>query len=96
MPETDFRPNSDRVLVDLEEYTTTNSGLHIPQTANAGARKGTVVAVGPGRPIDGRVVPPPFSPGDRVLVDNPAGMKVQVGQKDYQLVRSEEILGKFV
>lgn len=99
-----FVPNSDRVLVKVDrqadERKVAGGMLYAPSTAAAdGARVGTVVAVGPGKLNDATFVGigrPPFSAGDRVVLDSVGGLEVEVSGEKLVLVRCEEILGKFV
>ena len=63
------RPLHDRVIVkrveDREQRST--GGIIIPDTAKEKPQEGLVVAVGPGRREDGKVVAPDVKKGDRVL-----------------------------
>ena len=90
----------DRVVVKLDPpETETESGLIIPDKAQEGSIKGTVVAVSkPGvlmesgeyRPVDVEV-------GDRVLVKKYAGTEVSLQfdgeeEQDYEVFRENDIL----
>ena len=55
---TKIRPLHDRVIVKrIEEEEKTKGGLIIPDTAKEKPQEGRVVAVGPGRQDDGKVIP---------------------------------------
>ena len=90
-----IKPLADRVLIkedtDSKEKKT-SSGIIIPVTVNEdkGARRGEVVAVGPGRHEDGKLVPTTVKPGDSVLFS--WGDKIKVGEDEYHIVRESEIL----
>ncbi len=90
-----IRPLADRVLI-LEDTTAeekkTASGLIIPVTVNEdkGGKRGTVLAVGPGRQEDGVIVPIAVKVGDQVLFQY--GDKVKIDDMEYYLVRENEIL----
>ena len=90
-----IRPLADRVLI-LEDTSTreqkTAAGLIIPVTVNEdkGSKRGTVVAVGPGRQEDGVIVPMSVEVGDQVLFQ--WGDKVKLGDMEYYLVRESEVL----
>ena len=53
-----LKPLGDRLIVEvLEEEETTVSGIVLPDTAKEKPQRGTVLAVGPGRYEDGKLVP---------------------------------------
>lgn len=90
-----IRPTGDRVLLreelkDVQEKTL--SGIIIPVTSDkdSGTKKGTVVAVGPGKYEDGKLVPVAVSPGDTVLFQ--WGEKVIIDGEEYTVVREGEII----
>lgn len=90
-----IRPLQDRVLIkeDTEsKERKTASGLIIPVTVSddKGSKRGTVVAVGPGRVEDGKKTAPEVKAGDVVLFQ--WGDKVKIGEEEYYLVRETEIL----
>src|SRR5678810_894323 len=62
-------PLHDRVIVKREEAETkTTGGILLPDTAKNKPQKGTVTAVGPGKPNkDGKVTPLQVKVGDKVL-----------------------------
>jgi chaperonin GroES len=90
-----IKPLQDRVLIkeDTEsKEKRTLSGIIIPVTVNEdkGSKRGEVVAVGPGRIEDGKLVPVVVKEGDKVLFQ--WGDKVKIGEDDFYLVRESEIL----
>lgn len=89
-----IKPLADRVLIkeDTESREKkTSSGIIIPVTVNEdkGSKRGEVVAVGPGRIEEGKVIVPSVKAGDIVLFQ--WGDKVQVDDEEYYLVRESEI-----
>ena len=90
-----IRPLADRVLIkedtDSKEKKT-SSGIIIPVTVaeDKGARQGVVVAVGPGRTEEGKLIPPAVKAGDSVLFS--WGDKIKYGDDEYHLIRESEIL----
>ena len=55
---TKIRPLHDRVIVKrIEEEEKTKGGLIIPDTAKEKPQEGRVIAVGPGKQDDGKVIP---------------------------------------
>jgi len=88
------RPMHDRVLVErLEEQEVRRGGIIIPDTAKEKPQEGRVVAVGPGRVTDdGRRVPLELKVGDRVLFGKYAGSEVKIDDKEYLILREEDVL----
>ena len=89
------RPLQDRVLIkesNDHRETTTKSGIIIPITVgeDKGSKSGQVVAVGPGRHDDGKLIPTSVKIGDSVLFQ--WGDKIKVDGEEYYLVRESEIL----
>ena len=90
-----IKPLQDRVLIkeDTEvKERKTASGIIIPMTVNddKGSKRGEVVAVGPGRIEDGKLIKPSVSAGDTVLFQ--WGDKIKIGEDEYYLVRESEVL----
>lgn len=90
-----IKPLADRVLIkedtDSKEKKT-SSGIIIPVTVNEdkAGKRGTVVAVGPGRVEEGKTIAMSVKVGDTVLFQ--WGDKIQVEGEDYYVVREAEIL----
>jgi chaperonin GroES len=90
-----LQPLQDRILVrednDSKERKT-SAGIIIPITTNEdkGSKSGEVIAVGPGKIEDGRLVPISVKVGNKVLFQ--WGDKVKVGEEEYYIVRESEIL----
>jgi chaperonin GroES len=85
----------DRVLVEpLEEREVKKGGIIIPDSAKEKPQEGKVIAVGPGkRDDDGKLIPMNVKKGDRVLMPKYGGTEVKIDDKDYQIVREDDILG---
>jgi len=68
--------------------------LVLPDSALEKPQKGVVLAVGPGKKLDnGTLVVPDVSVGDTVLYGKYSGTEVQLGGKDYVILRAEDVLG---
>lgn len=89
-------PLGDRVLLkEIEEDDgdrTTDAGIIIPEQVKEddGAKRGEVVAIGEGERVDGEIVEPPVSTGDRVLFS--WGDQLKVDGVDYHLVKISNLL----
>ena len=88
------RPLHDRVLLKrIEEKETVKGGIIIPDTAKEKPMEGEVISVGPGKIMeDGKRSPVDVKPGDRVLFGKYAGTEIKIDDKDYIIMREEEIL----
>jgi chaperonin GroES len=90
-----IRPLADRVLVEaVEEEDVKKGGIIIPDTAKEKPQEGKVIAVGPGKvDEDGKKIPMTVKKGDRILMPKYGGTEIKIDEKDYQIVREEDILG---
>lgn len=88
------KPLGDRVLVReiKTERGKTDSGIIIPETVSEdrGAKKGEVVAVGPGKFDDGVLVPMSVKVGDKVLFQ--WGDKLTIDREEYEMISESGIL----
>ncbi|XP_056634883.1 10 kDa heat shock protein, mitochondrial [Diorhabda carinulata] len=90
-------PLFDRILIKKFEATTkTKGGIVIPEKAQDKVLQGTVVAVGQGSRLqDGTFAPPSVKVGDKVLLPEYGGTKVNLEDNaEYQLFRESDILAK--
>ncbi len=88
-----IKPLGDRVVlraVDREEKTA--SGIVLPDTAKEKPQEAEVVAVGPGRYEDGKLVAVDVKVGDRVIFSKYSGTEVKYDGVEYLVVREADIL----
>jgi len=81
-------PLADRVVVSpaaAEEKTA--AGIIIPDTAKEKPQKGTIVAIGNGKPEE----PLTVKVGDTVLYGKYSGTDVQIEGEDYLIMRESDI-----
>ena len=77
----------------VEEKETVKGGIIIPDTAKEKPMEGEVVSVGPGKMMeDGKRSPVDVKAGDRVLFGKYAGTEIKIDDKEYVIMREEEIL----
>ena len=89
-----FKPLHDRILVRrVESEEKTKGGLIIPDTAKEKPSEGEVVAVGPGKWVNGMTVPMSVEVGDRILFGKWNGTEVNVDGEDMLIIKDEEIFG---
>jgi chaperonin GroES len=89
------KPLGDRVLVQpIEQDEVKKGGIIIPDTAKEKPQEGKVVALGTGkRDEDGKLIPFEVKKGDRVLISKYGGTEIKIDEKNYLIMREEDILG---
>jgi chaperonin GroES len=89
-------PLFDRVLIQrVAAETRTKGGLLIPEKAQTKGMEGTVVAVGPGaRTEAGTTVPLCVAVGDKVLLPEYGGSKIEMEGEEFQMFRETDIMAK--
>ena len=90
-----IRPLSDRVVIEPREMETkTAGGIVIPDTADKDKPiQGTVIAIGNGRYIDGKLQPLQVRVGEKVLFGKYSGTNVKLDDTEYLVMREEDIMG---
>lgn len=93
-----LKPLSDRVLVErVDSEKVTAGGIVIPDTATEKADQGTVLAVGPGKYDEHGVLHAvAINSGDRVLFSKFAGQTVKVDDKEYLILREDDVMAIIV
>ena len=88
-------PLGDRVVLQqVKQEEVLSSGIVIPDTAQEKPQQGEVLAVGPGRYEDGKLIPMEVKVGDRVLFSKYSGQEVKVGQEEFLVLREADVLAK--
>ena len=89
-----IRPLHDRVVVERhEEETKTAGGIYLPNADKEKPARGKVVAIGTGKCLDsGDVRPMAVKVGQDVFFGKYAGTEVKMGDKEYLVIREEDIL----
>lgn len=88
-----LKPLGDRVLIEpavAEEVT--KSGIIIPDGAKEEKSEGKVVALGTGI-VKGKEYQFSVKVGNNVLYGKYAGEEVKIDDKEYKIIREEDILG---
>lgn len=87
------KPLGDRVVIkNVEAEETTKSGLILTSGAKEKPQMAEVVAVGPGGVVDGKEVTMYVNVGDKVIYSKYAGTEVKLDDKEYIVVRQNDIL----
>jgi chaperonin GroES len=89
-----IRPLHDRILVErIEEQEVMKGGIIIPDTAKEKPQEAKVIAVGGGKVTDeGTKLPMDVKVGDRILFGKYSGSEVRIDDKDYLILREEDVL----
>ena len=88
------KPLHDRIIVKrLEEDDKSKGGIFIPDTAKEKPQQGKVIAVGPGRKADGKIVAPDVKAGDTVLFAKYSGTEIKLEGEDVLIIREDDVLG---
>ena len=89
-----IKPLGERVLVEpLKEGEVNKGGIIIPDSAKEKPQEGKVIAVGTGKIDDsGNKVPFNVKEGDTVLLPKYGGTEVKLDDKEYLIVREDDIL----
>jgi len=90
-----IKPLSDHILIEpVKEEEKTKSGILLPETAEKERpEQGVVVAVGPGKKNSkGEIIKLEVKEGDRVLFTKYAPNEIKVEDKEYLIVKEEDIL----
>jgi len=91
---TKIRPLHDRVIIKrINEEEKTKGGLIIPDTAKEKPQEGTVIAVGPGKHEDGKVISLDVKAGDRILFGKYSGTEIKLDGEEHLILREDDILG---
>ncbi len=90
-----IKPLQDRVIVKrLEEEEKTKGGIIIPDTAKEKPQQGKVMAVGPGKVLEGGTkVDLTVKEGDLVLFGKYSGSEVTLNGEELLIMREDDILG---
>jgi chaperonin GroES len=87
-----IRAVQDRILVRrVESETVTTGGLYLADESKEKPAEGIVVAIGPGKRIDGQFVQTDIQVGERVVFGKFSGAEVKVGLDVLVVLREEDI-----
>jgi chaperonin GroES len=89
-----IRPLHDRILVErVEEKETVRGGIIIPDSAKEKPQEGKVIAAGNGKVgEDGKRIPLDVKAGDKILFGKYSGSEVKIDEKEYLILREEDVL----
>lgn len=89
-----IKPLHDHILVERIEEETRKGAIIIPDTAKEKPQQGKVIAVGGGRRDEkGNKIPLEVKKGDIILFGKYAGNEVKIEDKEYLIIREDDIFG---
>ena len=68
------------------------SGIVIPDTAKEKPQQGEIIAAGPGKYEDGKLVPMSTKVGDKVLYGKYSGTEITLDNEQYLILRESDVL----
>jgi len=81
------------IVKRIQEEERTKGGIIIPDTAKEKPQEGEVIAVGPGRRENGKLIALDVKEGDRVLFGKYAGTEIKLNGEEHLILREDDILG---
>lgn len=89
-----LKPLGDRVIVEpMESEEKTKSGIVLPDTAKEKPQEGKVIAVGEGKLTDdGKRLSMDVKVGDKIIFSKYGGTEINLDDKKYLILSSEDIL----
>ena len=89
-----IKPLGDRVLVEpIEETEVVKGGIVIPDSAQEKPQEMKIVALGTGKKDEeGNLVPFEVKVGDTVLTSKYGGTEVRYEDKEYKILKTDDIL----
>lgn len=90
-----IKPLGNRIVLKQKKAEeTTKSGIFIPDSAKEKPQEAIVAAVGPGKCVDGKVMPVSVKEGDTVIYSKYAGTEIKFEDEEYTIVSEGDIIAK--
>lgn len=88
-----LKPLSDKIVVKfLEVEEKTKGGLILSSAAQEKQVVAEVLAVGPGKTVDGKTEKMTLKVGDKVILNKYAGTEIKYEDEDYTICSESEVL----
>jgi chaperonin GroES len=89
-----FKPLADRILVQpLSGEEVTKGGIVLPDSAKEKPQEGKVLAVGPGKWVEGKQMPLDVKVGDKVLYSKYGGDEIKIEGEELVILKEDDVLG---
>ena len=88
-----LRPLHDYVVLEkVKEEEKTKSGIILTDKPKDEPSRGIVIAVGPGKTEDGKLIPTGLEAGQNVIYKKYSGTEITLDKKDYLLISAADSL----
>ena len=88
-----LKPLGDKVVLQYQKAEEkTQSGIILPDSAKEKPQEAVVLAVGPGKEVDGKKTEMQVKEGDKVIFSKYSGTDVKVGDEEYVIVSQDDII----
>ena len=88
-----LKPLGDKVVLQHQKAEEkTQSGIILPDSAKEKPQEAVVIAVGPGKEVDGKLTQMQVKEGDKVIYTKYAGTEIKVDEEEYVIVDHTDII----
>ena len=88
-----LKPLGDKVVLQHQKAEEkTKSGIILPDSAKEKPQEAIVIAVGPGKEVDGKMTLRQVKEGDKVIYSKYAGTEIKVEDDEYVIVSESDII----
>ena len=88
-----LKPLGDKVVLQHQKAEEkTQSGIILPDSAKEKPQEAVVIAVGPGKEVDGKKTEMQVKEGDKVIFSKYSGTDVKIQEEEYVIVSQDDII----
>ena len=88
-----LKPLGDKVVLQYQKAEEkTQSGIILPDSAKEKPQEAVVIAVGPGKEVDGKKTEMQVKEGDKVIFSKYYGTDVKIQEEEYVIVSQDDII----
>ena len=88
-----LKPLGDKVVLQYQKAEEkTQSGIILPDSAKEKPQEAVVIAVGPGKEVDGKKTEMQVKEGDKVIFSKYSGTDVKILEEEYVIVSQDDII----
>lgn len=88
-----LKPLGDKVVLQHQKAEEkTQSGIILPDSAKEEPQEAVVIAVGPGKKVDGKMTQMQVKEGDKVIYSKYSGTEIKVEEEEYVIVSQSDII----
>lgn len=86
-----LKPLGDKVVLQYQKAEEkTQSGIILPDSAKEKPQEAVVIAVGPGKEVDGKKTEMQVKEGDKVIFSKYSGTDVKIQEEEYVIVSQDD------